>query len=443
MDYAKPAPLPHELVLAVSVMRNFERNRVSVLPTTQNTMISGSGQIVNIQLPDRALLDLSSVVVSGSLTLTAQVSANTSANIEFVYPCSHHLVAQYQLLLNGGLSVSGSLDQYAHIEQEARYRQQVGQPFLNSSIPQVLENMFKPRSSNDGTILYSETESSARWIAIDNIPVCATSKYLDTSIFGKSYITLRPSNNYVLKADEISARNVQFKLDQIMMEVDVINPPTEYVEVVKELISRKANFVLPIRNTVSSIFSYNAENKLNVSSNSCDRFTLCEMATNAISTYYSGTTASEAPMFKFTFGAGVNFGSQIDMSLRVGNRVIPQTGNFNKVLKLANVTDEGNWGDSIHKNSLLYRADGASEAYSEAGYCQNNAIVSLNLAGLQEAGWQGENATLSGVNSYGLDMVFACRIADPASASPQQLLFVDTTAQAVMNSETGAVSIIY
>ena len=58
MDYAKSAPLPHELVFAVSVMRNFERNRVSVLPTTQNTMISGSGSIVNIQLPDRALIDL-------------------------------------------------------------------------------------------------------------------------------------------------------------------------------------------------------------------------------------------------------------------------------------------------------------------------------------------------------------------------------------------------
>ena len=445
MDYAKPAPLPHELVYAVSVMRNFERNRLTVLPTTQNTLISGSGAVLMLQLPDRALIDLSSASINGSLSITAQISANTSANIEYVLPCSHHLVAQYQLLVNGGLSASGSLDQYAHIAQEARYRQQVGQPFLDSSIPQLLNNMFKPRSAGnvDGNIAYNVAESSARWMTLDNIPVFATSKYLDTSIYGKSYLTLRPTNNYVLKADEFSARNPQWKLDQITMDIDVINPPVQYVEIVRELISRKAQFVMPIRNTVSAVFSYNAENKLNVSSNSLDRFTVCNMATNATSTYYSGDTACEAPVFKFTSGNDTNFGSLINASLRIGNRIIPQSGSFSRLISLANATNESNWGDSIHKQNLLFRADSGTEVYSEAGFCQNNSIYSLNLAGLQEAGWEGDQSVLSGVNTYGLDVSCAWRQADPSNDSPQQIMFADTTAQIVMDSSSGSVSIIY
>ena len=440
MDYARQAPLPHELVYAVSVMRNFERNRLTVLPTTQNTLVSGSGAVLMLQLPDRALIDLSSASINGSLSITASVGANA---LSFVYPCSHQLVAQYQLLVNGGLSASGSLDQYSHIAQEARYRQQVGQPFLDSSIPQLLNNMFKPLSAADGTIANIATESTARYMVIDNIPVFATSKYLDTSIFGKSYLTLRPTNNYVLKVDEIATRNPQWKLDQISMDIDVINPPVQYVEVVKELISRKAQFVMPVRNTVSAIFSYNAENKLNVSSNSLDRFTVCNMATNAVSTYYSGTTASEAPVFKFTSGSTTNFASLINASLRIGNRVIPQSGSFSRLIQLANATNESNWGDSIHKQNLLFRADGASEVYSQAGFCQNNSIYSLNLAGLQQAGWEGEQSILSGVNTYGLDVVCAWRQADPASENPQTFMFADTTAQIVMDANSGSVSLIY
>ena len=61
---------------------------------------------------------------------------------------------------------------------------------------------------------------------------------------------------------------------------------------------------------------------------------------------------------------------------------------------------------------------------------------------LRTAGWAHYDATLSGVNTYGQDVVF--QINSSMTNSPNKLFIcAETTATVVMDSESGGVSIVY
>ena len=60
MEY-KAAGLPMELIYAVSKL-SAKRNRVIIPPSTAQTIQSGTSSITTFELPQRAVVDLSSVL---------------------------------------------------------------------------------------------------------------------------------------------------------------------------------------------------------------------------------------------------------------------------------------------------------------------------------------------------------------------------------------------
>ena len=453
MEY-REASLPRELIYSVAKM-NARRNRVVVAPSTQNTFTSGSGLNLTFQLPDRSVIDLSSASIGGFFKLTCQTGAS---NVQYVFPASHQLVAENRLIINGSQVLSGGSDQYSHISQHLFYKAQTNEEYRNSHILEGQHFLFKPvdlQTGNvpvfGGNIATNATESEGKWLVYNNLPCAKTSRFLDTSIFGKSYISIRPTNNNILKANHIQARNVQWTWQNLELSVDIISEiPELYVETVRQLVAQKKQLKMVVANPFTNVYSFNNSVNLNVNSQSADGFMLAPIQNNGITAYYSDIANLEAPCFTFGWGANSSFNSTISLGLRVGNYQIPQTGNYQRLWQLANQTVESLFGDSIFAQNSLYISDVATTlpyhpAVSEAGYCQQNAVWYQNLCMLMSPGWQHPDAILSGVNTMGIDQVFNINTApDPTITTANLQLFLGCicSATAVFDSETGSVSVI-
>lgn len=459
MDFQE-ADLPAQLVLNVSRLST-KRNRVVVLPTTQQSMSSGSGAVVNFQLPDRSICDLSTATLVGRFQLTCDTATSTASNIAMVYPDGSDLIAQNQLLINGGLVVSGSLDQYAYVSQKIFKKLQHGEQYRNSAVlsrengqyinANIVANISGGTAFGE-VIGNASTSSGYTWISYSEQPACRTSKMLDTSIYGKSYLTYRPSGITQIKATNLSSRNARWVYDQLELSLDILSePPVEYVELVKSMIAMNRQFKQVFCNPVSSVFSYNNNIKLNVSSGCIDSFACVPIQNNGLTAYYSDNAELEAPCFKFSWGSSATFGDTINLNLRVGNMSIPQTGQYTYLWKLADCSKEDTFGDSIYNQSSLYvsgvqQASPFKEVYSEAGYTRQNAVYFQNLAGLLQPAWNHDRQILSGYNSMGQDVVFSLSTAPSANittTNAQVFLLASTSAVAVMDSQSGSVSIIY
>ena len=458
------ADLPFQLVYNVSRL-NSKRNRVIVLPTTQQSMTSGTGVVVNFQLPDRSICCLDTATLTGQFKLTATASsvADASSNITYVYPAGSDLVAQNQLLINGGLVVSGSLDQYAHISQKMWKKLQTSEHNRNADIlsrdngTYINANVVLASGGSvfGNVVANTATEGVAKpWISYSEMPACRTSKYLDTSIFGKSYLTFRPSGIQQIKGTNLESRNAKWTWDLLELSLDILSePPVEYVELVKSMIASNKVFRQVFYNPVSTVFGYNNNIKLNVSSACIDSIMLAPVQNNGITSFYSNASNLECPCFTFGWGANASFDSKINLNLRVGNMSIPQTGQYTYLYRLADVSKQDLFGDSIYTQNSLYvagvqQAQPFKEFYSEAGYCNQNAIYYNSLSALLQPAWAHEKQILSGYNSMGQDVIFSLTTAPDssitASSSTTQLfLHASTSAVAVMDSQSGSVSIVY
>jgi hypothetical protein len=259
MNEFKQAGLPHELIYAVSKLTGAKRNRTQKTSSTNSTVFSGSGSLMTFQLPNDAVIDLSTCSLVGKFYITASAGADI---INYINPPAHQLFSMTQLSVNGGVVVSGSQNTYSHIVQEAYYRAQADQSYLNSHCLQNLNNMFTPASgqANFGGQIAAAAVISAEdnYIVFDNIPCCKTSRFLDTSVMGMSTISFKPSTIQVIKGTYLSERNAKWELRECVLECDVFTSlPEEYIALVKELVSMKKQFKMNICNEVSSMFTYN------------------------------------------------------------------------------------------------------------------------------------------------------------------------------------------
>ena len=271
MEY-KEAGLPMELIYAVSKL-SAKRNRVIIPPSTSQTIQSGTSSITTFELPQRAVVDLSSVSIGMYWTLYAQ--NNGANNVDFILPCASDLIAQSLLTVNGGMVASGSLNPYQHISQRAFYVAQTDEAYRNAHALEGLDAMYVPPTGYTdygGRIAGGAVgQSSSLWLVYNQLPCCSTNRFLDTSIFGRSHIQIRPSGLNVIKATNLVDRNCKWDCQNLELHVDVIAElPVEYINLVKELVSQKKQFKLNIRNEIASVFTYNNSVLLNVSTQPAD-----------------------------------------------------------------------------------------------------------------------------------------------------------------------------
>jgi hypothetical protein len=447
MNEFKQAGLPHELIYAVSKLTGAKRTRTQKTSSTNSTVTSGSGSLMTFQLPNDSVIDLSTCSLIGKFYITASTGANI---ISYINPPAHQLFSMTQLSVNGGVVVSGSQNTYSHIVQEAYYRAQADQSYLDSHCLQNLNNMFTPVSGNanfGGQIATDATISAENnYIVFDNIPCCKTSRFLDTSVMGMSTISFKPSTIQVIKGTFLESRNAKWELRECVLECDVFSSlPEEYIALVKELVSMNKQFKMNICNEVSSIFTYNQSVLLNCSTQSLDAVMVVPVV-NELGYYGDVNTVLVAPSFNFRWApvaGSPNIYDDINFSLKIGNYLVPDTP-YPRLLNLANATAESLYGDSMYAKHNLYVQDCSAAnvlTFNKKGFAELNGVYFQTLSALREAGWSNYDQVISGQPTYGQSVVITVQ-SNKASPPPKLMVVAQTTSTIVFDPQSGAVSLI-
>jgi len=230
--------IPKNLSYVMQKMSGYTRQKVQLVQ--QNATSVNAGGILQVQLPENAIVDLSTLCMFFTPKTVSPSTKFASIND------AEDIINRVNVKI-GSLNITNVDQQYNRLYKLLR-KYQMGD---KTSIRSVVNAIFKGAAVDGTTDLTSNAREYAitNWIGAINTlsPNC-----IDTSLF-PSAVTLEfvLAGNEALVVSDETATGYNYKIDNIRFECDIINMPSVYYDAIQARLDPSNPLELPFQNFAS------------------------------------------------------------------------------------------------------------------------------------------------------------------------------------------------
>lgn len=386
--------------------------RNTIMP--QGTNAGGPGSIVRFVLPERSIVDLRSLSLYYTYTISGLVNAGAADFSNAQIPASYKHWKSVRFYVSGA-AASGShnqhYDQVYHGLVNASGSQDWCHSRMNNHYSELLE-------SSELAAQPGATSKSAYVTCDDFLGLPNSKNYcIDTSLFGKLEVEIQFNDNNQLKISRAGAGNtdatvlaaVNAAFSNIRLKVDTVTSISPlYVSLLAERISGSdAPIRVPFQDIRTIVASNTGSNRLTINSMCVDALMVCPFNAdpNTNVTCANNAILANNARYRFNSGRTEANANETRFSVVVGSEVFPRQP-IEQASELADVTTNSIYGNSARSMNLLYRnmgADGVAAAFSRLAYLSNNCVA-LQRFSLMTEGWS--EGVLTGLNTAGQSVDF-------------------------------------
>jgi len=386
-------------------VRRFETNRKNMRLNIQSGSSLSPNDLVRIQLPSNALIDLSTFELTSDLTVSGNTGTITSGRISG----THNLVKRANVVV-GGVNV-GSSDNHFGLVREAWKRASYGQSWNKSNVASC-QNIQRA-SDNDGsstaTANYQNGSGhrSFNYWALSGMDING-SGILDTSLFGDCSIEVQFDGNTALNERTATGNdpsctwagtNLRAFVDCLFM------PNSDYASALADRLNGGGEVRAICPNIVSSVQQNTNSNEFNVS-------TQCLSGVLIAGLHQDYATERNHRFPAVHTDGTVSTVAQLNSKnyhLSIGSESYPAYGNVLDGMDGAEMTRKMVGKDSPYNYNQLYvnvheeTSAGAltlTSGYRQQNYCSYNFLIGFDTS-LEGIGSLHDSKLCSGISTQG------------------------------------------
>jgi len=432
-----PAPLRYGASQSQArVVRN------TIMP--QGVSTGGPGSIVRFVLPERSIVDLRSLSLYYTYTISGMVNTGAEDFSNAQIPASYKHWKSVRFYVSGA-AASGSHNQHYDQIYHALVCASGSEDWVNSRLNNNYLELL------DSTELASQpgATSKSAYITCDDFLGLPNSKNycIDTSLYGSVHMEVQFNDNNQLKisrrtqTDGAALASINASFENIKLKVDTVTSISPlYVSLLAERISGSdAPIRVPFQDIRTIVASNTGSNRITVNSMCVDALMVCPFSADPNSNVSFAHNALESNNARYRFNSGRNEGNanQTRFSCVVGSEVFPRQP-IEQASELADVTTNSIYGNSARSTNLLYRTmttGGAPTSSSRLAYLSQNCVALQRFSLLTE-GWS--EGVLTGLNTAGQSVDF---VVNTQNFGSHLLIAALCTSCLVFDPKTSAVQV--
>ena len=388
-------------------VRRFECNRKNMRLNIQSGSSLAPNDLVRIQLPSNALIDLSTFQLTSDLTVTNDATGTGSLSACRITG-THNLVKRCNVVI-GGVNVGSSDNHFGRV-REAWKRASYAQAWNDSNV--ASNQALQRAASSAATTVASDDLKGSGHRSFDNWALSAMningSGILDTSIFGDCSVEIQFDSKYALNGPldaQASAANIDWAGTNLKAYVDCLFLPNgDYASAIRDRLEGGGEVRAIVPNVVSSIQKNSSSNEFNIS-------TQC-----LAGVMVAGLTPAYATEFNHRYAACQDDGTPStpaqlgakNYHLEIGSESYPAYGNVNDGRDGANMTRYMVGKSSPYNYNQLYHTHTATgnlaqdnnQDKNQTNYAAQNFIVGFDTS-LEGLGCLHDSKLMSGVSTQG------------------------------------------
>lgn len=433
-----PAPLRYGASQSQArVVRN------TIMP--QGVSTGGPGSIVRFVLPERSIVDLRSLSLYYTYTISGLINsaADNFANAQIPASYKHWKSVRFYV---SGAAASGSHNQHYDQVYHALVCASGSEDWVNSRLNNNYLELL------DSTELASRAgagvSSKSAYITCDDFLGLPNSKNcIDTSLFGSVHMEVQFNDNNQLKisratqSDAQALASIHASFENIKLKVDTVTSISPlYVSLLAERISGSdAPIRVPFQDIRTIVASNTGSNRITVNSMCVDALMVCPFSAdpNTNVSFANDALVANNARYKFDSGRSEANANQTRYSCVVGSEVFPRQP-IEQASELADVTTNSIYGNSARSTNLLYRtmtAGGAATTPSRLAFLSNNCVA-LQRFSLMTEGWS--EGVLTGLNTASQSVDF---VVNTQNFGTHLLIAALCTSCLVFDPKTSAVQV--
>lgn len=416
--------------------------RQTIMP--QGVSSGTHNAIVRFMLPQRAIVDLRSLSLYYTYTISGLTAADTNfSNAQLPSSYKHWRSVRFYV---SGAAAAGSHCQHYDQVYHALVNASGSQDWINSR----LNNQYAELLESSELATRPATASKIAYVTCDDFLGLPNSKNycIDTSLFGNVEMEVQFNDISQLKisrAGTVTAANalanISANFSNIKLKVDTVTSISPlYVSLLAERISGSdAPIRVPFQDIRSVVASNTGSNRLTLNTICCDALLVCPFNTDPNTNTPTDVNAIpvNAPRYSFNSGRTDSNASEARFQVIVGSEAFPRTP-IDHASELADVTTNSLYGNSAKSTNLLYRnmdGGGAAAAYSRSLFLAQNCVA-LQRFSLMTEGWS--EGVMTGLNTAGQSVDF---VVNTQNFGSHLLIAALVTSCLVFDPKTSAVSI--
>jgi len=385
-------------------IRRFECNRKNMRLNIQSGSSLAPNDLVRIQLPSNALIDLSTFQLTSDLTVTNSGTAGSLSACRITG--THNLVKRCNVVI-GGVNVGSSDNHFGRV-RNAWKRASYSSDWNDSN---VASNQNLQRADTNSAVSVSTDElKGSGHRSFDNWALSGMningSGILDTATFGDCSIEIQFDSKYALNGPIAgdAANTVDWAGSNLRAYVDCLFLPNgDYASALKDRLESGGEVRAIVPNVVSSIQKNSSANEFNISTQCLAGVLVAGLVPGYATDFNHRYAACEADG---TPSTPAQLGSK-NYHLEIGSETYPAYGNVNDGRDGANMTrymvgksSPYNYNQLYHTHTATGTLAQAVQAKTQTSYAAQNFIVGFDTS-LEGLGCLHESKLMSGVSTQG------------------------------------------
>lgn len=411
--------------------------------------------IFRFVLPERSLIDLSSLQFIFDANFTGLVTGNNFLNIKA--PAVHKLIKSLKVYIGGQL-VSGGQCSHYDLLYHALLKATASEDYCVSRLESGLQELLsKGDEFSDFDTAHSATSKQVHYTHTDLLGIFRSGdqSIIDSSLWGnvEVEITMNTLAGVLKKkgGDGSAADNVDVEFSNCHFRVNCITQISPlYNEILNVKLSEKgSNIRLPYMNMITNVLNGNNKASIEVNSGCVDSLLFAPL----LSTYDAPTvvahnanpTSANANRYVFSTGRSVADANTASLFVSVGSENYPRQP-YTNALDIAPSTTQAFYGQASDSRNLLYQnisstnaGTPAAQTYSKANFLTQNFIYVIPFSSAKE-GWK--TRQLSGVDTASQSISMSINQTNLITAGGFAFVCALTTSLLIYDTDTQSVRVV-
>lgn len=360
----------------------------------------GQHSIYRFQLPERSLVDLSSLQLTFDANFTGLTTGANYLNIKT--PSVYKLIKSVKTYVGGQLASGGQSNHYDLI-YHALVRATASEDFclsrLEAGFPELLS---KADDFGDIDVAPTATNKSVHYTHTDLLGLFRSGdqSVVDTSLWGNLEIEISMNSLAGVQrkrgGDGTAVDNVDVAFSNVHCRVNCITQISPlYNEILNVKLSEKGAAIrLPYMNFITNVLSGNNKASIEVNSGCVDSLIFCPLTSTYDASTIIGNAAnpSNANANRYIFNSGrvLADANQASLFVSVGSENYPRQP-YTNALDVAASTTQAFWGEAADSRNLLYQSisstasgTAAAQTYSKLNFLSTNFVYAVPFSSSKE-----------------------------------------------------------
>lgn len=382
-------------------------NASKVMMRTNNFVVRPSGtdaggqhSIFRFQLPERSLVDLSSLQLIFDANFTGLTTGANYLNIKI--PAVHKLIKSVKTYV-GGLIASGGQSNHYDLLYSALLKSTASEDYCLSRLESGYQELLgKSDDIGDIDVAPTATSKSFHYIHTDLLGLFRSGdqSIIDTSLWGNLELEISMNSLAGVQrkrgGDGSAVDTVDVAFSNVLCRVNCITQISPlYNEILNVKLGEKGSSIrLPYMNFITNVLSGNNKTSIEVNSGCVDSLIFAPLQstydTNTIIANATNPSNANANRYVFNSGRTVADANTASLFVSVGSENYPRQPITN-ALDVAPMTTQAFWGEASDSRNLLYQgisatASGtaAQQTYSRANFLNTNFVFALPFSSSKE-----------------------------------------------------------